>query len=136
MLIICFRFPVHRHIIVESSDYFKSVLEEQNVEELVLTHIDGPTLEEIIHYIYIGYIALTQQSIRRILCAASTMRVISLIDKCVRFLEEHLAVENCVEFLLLVDRCRIQNIQLRENAVSLVCARDPREHTHRITSMR
>lgn len=112
---------MHRHAIVDSSDYFESVLVDVNVNLLDLTHIDGQTLEVIIHFIYIGHIALTLQNIRNILYAASCLRIISLVKRCVQFLEEHLAVENCVEFLLLADKCKIDYGQLRGNAVSLVC---------------
>lgn len=82
--------------------------------------IDGRTLEEIIHYIYVGYISLTPDSIDSIFPAATRMRISELREKCIDFLMGNLAAENCLQYLLLVDRCN-EHGQLRNNALSLVC---------------
>lgn len=120
--ILLFRFRVHRHIIVESSEYFESLLLDTNTNSLNLTHIDDRTLEEIIHFIYIGYVELNAENIDRILPAASCMRITLLVERCVLFLESHLAVENCVKYLLLADRSHLEDGQLKKNAMSLICA--------------
>lgn len=121
-IIVLFRFRVHRHIILQSSDYFESLLLDTNTNSLNFTNIDGRTLDEIIHFIYIGYIELTADNIDRILPAASCMRITLLVERCVRFLERHLAVENCVKYFLLADRSHLENGQLKTNAMSLICA--------------
>lgn len=117
------RFPVHRHIIIKSSDFFKPLLANEN--SLVHLDTDGPTLERIIHFIYIGCIALASNNIENVFLAASTMKIKSLVNLCERFLEENLASENCLKVLLLLDRCGIESGPLKRNALSLVCSHFP-----------
>lgn len=119
-----FRCPVIRKIISKSSKYFEALLgpdfREGTENVIVLPNVDGPTLKAIICYIYAGFIELTEDNIATILAAASGMELISLEEKCEKYLEENLSKDNCVAILMLADTYAFG--QLKMKALTEVCA--------------
>lgn len=119
----CFRFPVLRKIIAQSSKYFEALLgpdfREGSQNEIELKGVDGPTLKTIICYIYCGFVELTKNNIEKVLDAASSMELLPLEEKCAKYLEVNLTKENCVRTLLLADKYSFG--QLITNALKFVC---------------
>lgn len=87
-------------------------------DEIVLKNVDAPSLEAVIHYIYVGYIELTNGNIKSVLTAAKSMEIESLEEKCKQYLRENVDAENCVDTLMLADKYNL--VQLRGNALQLV----------------
>lgn len=92
---------------------------EGSQNEIELKGVDGPTLKAIICYIYCGFVELTKDNIEDILDAASSMELISLEEKCGKYLQENLTKESCVKTLILADKYSFG--QLSTNALYFVC---------------
>lgn len=112
-----FRFPVHRLVMMSSSKYFHMLLGRNfpyhQRNSVIISNIDGHTLELIIRYCYTGNIQITSENIMSIFSAASALNLVGIEQKCEQFWSDSLCASNCVDIFLLADSCHFPDLRQR-----------------------
>lgn len=117
------RFPVHRLIMMSTSEYFRALLgpnfKEGHEKDVNISNVDGPTLGAIINFCYSGNIEITDDNIMQIIEAASAMELVRIEKKCEQFWNEKLSTSNCVEIFLAAEKFSI--LELRKTSIDFIC---------------
>lgn len=120
-----YRISANRDKLCNASDYFKALLGPNFVErdqnEIVLSGFDGITLELIVEYCHEGEICLTPDNIESVIEAARSMSILALEEKCCKYLESTLDVENCVTAFYLSDLYVLCDV--RDTLFRFICSR-------------
>lgn len=85
---------------------FTTPWEEQSKDEIVISGIDGTTLDSIVKCFYTGEIDINEQNVEALLAAASFLLFPHLEEKCTDFLRKPELVNelNCLEIWALARR--------------------------------
>lgn len=117
------RFPVHRLVMGSSSHYFETLLAFDSIEdresEVIISNIDGSTLNAIIKFCYSGKIQIIDKNIIQIIEAATAMGHVRIVEKCKQYWIDTLATSNCVETFVLADTYSF--LDLRQKSLQMIC---------------
>ena len=116
-------FPVHKIILVASSEYFMTMFSGSMVpsEERVYMHgINEETMETILTYIYTSYVLITEENVEDLLDASSQFLLYSLQNRCAKFLKDRLDDENCLQIFCLANRFTLPS--LKEASLKYIAA--------------
>lgn len=107
---------------IESSKYFQVMFgpdfREGNEEEIVLHDIDGATLRLLIDFCYAGHTTITRDNVEDLIDAAARMEFVKLEQDCCKFLIDILAIDNCVDALLIADKYNFT--ELKQKALNFI----------------
>lgn len=99
---------------IASSPYFKALLgphyKEAKQNEIVLSQVDGKTLETIIQFCFNGFVEITGRNVIDIMAAASSMELVQLEQRCSNFLIKILNIANCVYLLIFADKYNLKDL--------------------------
>lgn len=87
-------------------------------KNILLKHIDGPTLKIILDFIYTGHIEITGDNVDAVIAAASSMELIAIEEICGKFWVANLSNENCVDIYLSADKYNLMD--LRSKALNFI----------------
>lgn len=117
------RHQVHRCVLYAASDYFKLMFtaktKEKDAKEIVLQHIDGDILSQLIDYCYTLEISLTEDNVEAILVAAHLFELTHVVQMCFEFYRKNLTVSNALSCLIMAGT--YDKDDLREVAEKYVC---------------
>ena len=113
------RFPVHKCIMVASSDYIDAMLrsgmQETRSNQIELKSISPQDLKVVIDFIYTGELRLSTANIAELIKVVSHLQVRYALRLCEEFLIEETSVENCIEMLQLAEIFCIQRVKTAVN---------------------
>jgi hypothetical protein len=116
-------FHAHRCVLAAVSSYFHGMfcghLREAREPRVVLHQMDGDAIEALLHFIYTGVLALTDETAGATLAAAEMLCLETVSEACCRHLQARLKPDSAVATLMLADV--FQRSTLRAHA--LTCAR-------------
>ncbi|PAA60750.1 hypothetical protein BOX15_Mlig033334g1, partial [Macrostomum lignano] len=99
------QFPVHKNVLVASSDYFRAAfssgMREAGASCLELKGVTAEGLQAVLEFVYTGSLALSVDRAEDILNTASHLQISEAVQLCIRFLQLALSLDNCVELLNL-----------------------------------
>ncbi|KAL2097896.1 hypothetical protein ACEWY4_007103 [Coilia grayii] len=100
-------FPCHRVVLAAASQYFKAMfcsdLKEKHEDKIIIKGLDADTMAILLNYTYTSKALITQNTVQKILEAASLFQFTRMVDACANFLAEVLHPDNCVGILHLAD---------------------------------
>lgn len=99
--------------------WFKPNLRQAIENEITLNEVDRTTLESIIGFCYTGHIDITETSVVQIATVALRFELVEVEQKCAKFWESILNIENCVCILQIADKHKLLNLRLQ--AMMFVC---------------
>ncbi|XP_021100982.1 kelch-like protein 34 [Heterocephalus glaber] len=92
-------FPAHKSLLACSSDYFRALFKSHTQESRArVIHLHVPSaagLQRLLDFIYTAWLPLSMDTMEDTLEAASYLQVTDALVLCGRYLERHLALENC-----------------------------------------
>ncbi|KAL3860054.1 hypothetical protein ACJMK2_010226 [Sinanodonta woodiana] len=98
---------VHRVVMASCSDYFKAMLtgemRESREGRVELKGVTAGGLRVVVDFAYTGILELTMENVEEVLAAASHLQITDAVDLCIKYLEEAITVDNCVDILNLVE---------------------------------
>ena len=98
----------HRKVLMESSDYFKTMFEggftESSATSIDLSqNVVGVEMSIILDYMYTGVICLSEDNILSVLRTASVFQVTELLASCSEFLIDNVAPSKCMPILIVAE---------------------------------
>ena len=108
---------VHRSILMDSSDYFKTMFtggfSEADATTLDLSHIfeDLDELKAVLDYLYTGSISLSEENITSVTNSACFLLLADLQDACSDFLTANLSPSTCINIFVLSERHNMDKLQ-------------------------
>ncbi|VDD83768.1 unnamed protein product [Mesocestoides corti] len=100
-------FPCHKVVLAASSRYFNAMFltpfSEQRTSRVNLKQISPWALRHLIDFAYTGYLSLSTTVVQDIFIAATLLDYPLAVDACIKFMEEHLHVSNCLGVQLLAE---------------------------------
>lgn len=113
------RFPVHKCIMIASSDYIDAMLrsgmQETRSNQIELKSISPQDLKVVVDFIYTGELRLSIRNIAEMIKVVSHLQVKYALKLCEEFLIEETTVENCIEMLQLAEIFCIQSVRSAVN---------------------
>lgn len=120
---LCFRFDVHRVVMMAASPYFKMLLGSKRLgtdeDEVILSDIDGATLKTIIQFCYSGHARITCDTADDVMTAAIEMELNHLEEMCSNFWNDKLAIDNCVTQMMFASKYDL--IELWNDSLFFIC---------------
>lgn len=118
-----FSIPAHRPILAASSEFFEKLfttdMREKNQHEIPLGDISGSMLRQLIEFCYSGTVPLNAANAGSLLAHAQRYCMVRLVHMCVKYLVEHLNVENCTSTWSVADALMLGD--LKEMALAFIC---------------
>ena len=98
----------HRKVLMESSDYFKTMFEggftESRATSIDLSqNVVGVEMSIILDYMYTGDICLSEENILSVVRTASVFQVTKLLASCSEFLIDNVAPSKCIPILIVAE---------------------------------
>ena len=123
------KFKAHRNVLSAASPYFDKLLQsnmKENREGIVrFEEISGSVLEDVLEFIYIGTVEVTQENAEELIAAGNYLIIPGLKTASGRFLEREMSHINCISTFYLAEKYEcdelITNSRLfiHENIVSV-----------------
>ena len=108
---------VHRSVLMDSSDYFKTMFtrgfSEADATTLDLSRIfeDLDELNAVLDYLYTGSISLSEENITSVTNSACFLLLADLQDACSDFLIANLSPSTCINIFVLSERHNMDKLQ-------------------------
>ena len=108
---------VHRSILMDSSDYFKTMFtggfSETDATTLDLSNIfeDLDELKAVLDYLYTGSMSLSEENITSVTNSACFLLLADLQDVCSDFLTANLSPSTCINIFVLSERHNMDKLQ-------------------------
>ena len=126
-------FYAHKTVLAAASPYFKALYSssfgdaEIESKPVVLTDITSDVMECILDFIYSGEVELCNENIKDIISAANYLLLLSLKNRCTKYLQKMLTPSNCLSIESTAEKYDCQKLKctatsyIREN-FSLISA--------------
>lgn len=104
------KFHAHRNILAASSSYFHKLFAQQGHKKkksqvsVTIPEISLSVTEELLQYLYTGFVQLTTTNVQGLIRAAITLDLVRLKDLGCEFLQNELNLENCVRTFQFADK--------------------------------
>ncbi|WAR18202.1 KBTB8-like protein [Mya arenaria] len=113
-------FSCHKNVLAAVSPYFRLMftldLAEKKQDRIEIFEVDSRSMKDILEYAYTGKIKITISNAQNLLSAASLFQILPVVRACANFMENHLAVHNCVgiHYFAEVHNCISLKVKARE----------------------
>ena len=101
-------FKAHRNVLSAASPYFDKLLQsnmKENREGIVrFEEISGSVLEDVLEFIYIGTVEVTQENAEELIAAGNYLIIPGLKTASGRFLEREMSHINCISTFYLAEK--------------------------------
>ena len=102
------KFKAHRNVLSAASPYFDKLLQsnmKENREGIVrFEEISGSVLEDVLEFIYIGTVEVTQENAEELIAAGNYLIIPGLKTASGRFLEREMSHINCISTFYLAEK--------------------------------
>ena len=102
------KFKAHRNVLSAASPYFDKLLQsnmKENREGIVrFEEISGSVLEDVLEFIYIGTVEVTQKNAEELIAAGNYLIIPGLKTASGRFLEREMSHINCISTFYLAEK--------------------------------
>ena len=102
------KFKAHRNVLSAASPYFDKLLQsnmKKNREGIVrFEEISGSVLEDVLEFIYIGTVEVTQENAEELIAAGNYLIIPGLKTASGRFLEREMSHINCISTFYLAEK--------------------------------
>ena len=102
------KFKAHRNVLSAASPYFDKLLQsnmKENREGIVrFEEISGSVLEDVLEFIYIGTVEVTQENAEELIAAGNYLIIPGLKTASGRFLEQEMSSINCISTFYLAEK--------------------------------
>ena len=102
------KFKAHRNVLSAASPYFDKLLQsnmKENREGIVrFEEISGSVLEDVLEFIYIGTVEVTQENAEELIAAGNYLIIPGLKTASGRFLEREMSSINCISTFYLAEK--------------------------------
>ena len=102
------KFKAHRNVLSAASPYFDKLLQsnmKDNREGIVrFEEISGSVLEDVLEFIYIGTVEVTQENAEELIAAGNYLIIPGLKTASGRFLEREMSHINCISTFYLAEK--------------------------------
>eukprot|EP00124_Ichthyophonus_hoferi_P006102 Ihof_evm1s1205 gene=Ihof_evmTU1s1205 len=97
------KFPVHRQILANCSDYWRALLcgsfKEAHQSEIKIEDTSADTLEEVLRFVYCGSVHITPTNTVELLMAAKVFQLDVLKDTCLDYAWDNMTIDLCFSLL-------------------------------------
>nr|XP_006822874.1 PREDICTED: kelch-like protein 6-like [Saccoglossus kowalevskii] len=94
-------FPCHKVVLATSCTYFKGMfdsgMKECQQRKISIKAIEATTMGSLLDYFYTGKTTITSCNVQSVLRAANFFQVLTLRDKCAKFLITNMNAETCLD---------------------------------------
>ena len=104
------KFYAHRNILSSSSTYFHKLFLQRDSKRkkshvcVAIPEISLSVTEELLQYLYTGFVKLTTANVKGLIQAANTLELARLKHKGCEFLQNELNLENCISTFQFADK--------------------------------
>ena len=97
------RIPVHRVVMMASSEYIRTLLTygtcNDKVDSALLPDLTSTGVQAVVAFAYTGELEMYEDTVFEVLAAASFLQVVGVVTLCDRYYKSVITMDNCVDIL-------------------------------------
>ncbi|KAF6775821.1 hypothetical protein AHF37_04219 [Paragonimus kellicotti] len=106
--------PCHKVVLAASSRYFHAMFsspyKEQQTSHVLLEHVSPWAVRRLLDFAYLGVLELSTTTVQDVFNAASLLDYPIAMKACIRFMEQHLDITNCLGVEALAELHGLTNL--------------------------